>query len=263
LQTAWRYGAIIWRWKWIVVPLVVIPVVVAGLLSKQQQKQYRGTAQVLIQNQNLAAALTNIPDTSGDSGDQLRLMETQASIARSISVARLVVENSDEANLTPQDVLGASTVTADRNADILAFGYTDPDPTRAVDLSNAYARAFTRYRRDLDTRAIKTASREVDQRLKELAKAGDKDSRLRGTLQDKRDQLDTLAVLQTANAAVVNPAQSAVKTAPKVKRNVMLGGLLGLVLAYLVAFVLETARPRKAPVMLEEEPEVAESRELV
>jgi uncharacterized protein involved in exopolysaccharide biosynthesis len=244
LQAGWRYLAVAWRWKWIVIPLVVIPAVAAYVLSHRQESRYQATASVLVSQQNLAAALTNLPDQSSDSGDAIRRIQTQASVARSIHVANIVVKNDPDAGISPDGLLGSSSVEAERDADVLLFHVQDHDPGRAIRLVNGYAKAFTVYRRQLDTRAVQTALRGVQDRLGELQ--GDSTrSGLRDSLEAKKEQLDTLAALQTANATVDNPARGAVKVAPKTKRNVVLGLFVGLVLAALVAFALET-RPRRS-----------------
>ncbi len=242
MQAGWRYLAIIWRRKWIVVPLVVIPTAAAFALSHKQERMYQGTAEVLLQRQNLANALTNLPDPSTDSSDAIRLLETQASVARSINVAELVVADDPTAG-SADHVLSQSKVSAERNADLLEFSVEDPDPAKAVRLSNAYAKAFTIYRRQLDTRAVQTAIRSVNQKLRALEPDGS--STLRTSLEDKKEQLDTLQALQTSNATVVNPARAAEKTAPKTKRNVVAGFVLGCALALLIALALES-RPRRS-----------------
>lgn len=243
LQAGWRYLAIIWRHKWIVVPLVILPTVAAFALSHKQERKYQGTAEVLLQRQNLANALTNLPDPATDSSDAIRVLETQASVARSINVAKLVVAKDPGAGLSADEVLAQSTVDAERNADLLEFRVEDPDPAKAVRLSNEYAKAFTIYRGQLDTRAVQTAIRSVNQKLRALHSEGS--STLRTSLEEKKEQLDTLQALQTSNATVVNPARAAVKTAPRTKRNVVAGFVLGCLLALLVALALES-RPRRS-----------------
>jgi uncharacterized protein involved in exopolysaccharide biosynthesis len=240
LQAGWRYLSLVWRWKWVVIPLVIIPAVAALALSRKQESRYQGTASVLLTQQNLAAALSDLPDQSSDS-DAIRETETQASVARSINVAKLVAEA--DAGVDPDALLGNSSVAAARNADVLLFKVQDHDPGRAVKLANAYAEAFTAYRRQLDTRAVQTAEKGVEARLAELENDNSR-SGLRATLEEKREQLDTLEALQTANATLDNPARGAVKVAPKTKRNVALGLFGGIALAALVAFALET-RPRR------------------
>ncbi|HEV7492699.1 hypothetical protein [Baekduia sp.] len=244
LQAGWRYLAIIWRRKWIVVPLVVIPTAAAFFLSHKQERMYQGTAEVLLQRQNLANALTNLPDPSTGSTDAIRLLETQASVARSINVAKLVVAADPDVGVSADEVLARSKVAAERNADLLEFSVENPDPAKAVRLSNLYAKAFTVYRGQLDTRAVQTAIRSVNKKLEGLRSES---STLHDSLEEKKEQLDTLQALQTSNATVVNPARAAVKTAPRTKRNVAAGFVLGCVLALLIALALESRPPRARP----------------
>ncbi|WP_445148157.1 hypothetical protein [Baekduia sp. Peel2402] len=220
----------------------MIPVVAAFAFSRKQEAMYQGTASVLLNQQNLAAALSGLPQQSSSSNDAIREIETQASVARSINVAKLVTKA--DSSVDPDALLSNSSVAVARNADVLLFKAQDHDPSRAIDLANAYAQAFTAYRRQLDTRAVQTAKRGVVKRLQQLEDDNSR-SRLRNTLEEKKEQLDTLEALQTANATVDNPARGAVKVAPKTKRNVALGLFVGIALAAFVAFALET-RPRRS-----------------
>jgi Mrp family chromosome partitioning ATPase len=64
------------------------------------------------------------------------------------------------------------------------------------------------------------------------------------SLEDKATQLRTLAALKSANASVVQQAQTAVQTAPRTARNVLLGLMLGLFLGVGLAFLREALDTR-------------------
>jgi len=70
------------------------------------------------------------------------------------------------------------------------------------------------------------------------------DRTLYASLLDKREELRTLAALETARAFVVRPATRGVQVQPKPVRNTLLGLVLGLVLGLGVAFLREALDTR-------------------
>ncbi len=140
--------------------------------------------------------------------------------------------------------LANSGVSAAANADLLTFSVTNHSPTLSTQLVNAYAAAYTVYRRQLDTASIKKALHGVNASLDKLQAAGQDKSRLYNALLERQQTLLTIAALQTSNATVVQRASEAVKTQPKTTRNAILGVVLGLVLGLGLAFLRESLDTR-------------------
>ncbi|MHB8060884.1 MAG: polysaccharide biosynthesis tyrosine autokinase [Gaiellaceae bacterium] len=223
------------RWKWIVLAFVLIVPAVAIAYSVQQSKLYEASAQVLLKNQSLAAALVGITDTSAqDTPD--RQAQTEAGLARVPDVARRVLEVTGSKDMTVGDFLSASSVDALSNANLLEFKVKAPTPSEAAQLATAYAAQYTAYKKKLDTAAINKAEKDVTASLAQLG-LNNANSSLYTSLLKTRQDLKTLAALQTSNAILVKRADSAVQIRPQPLRNGVLGLALGLLLGCGAAFL--------------------------
>lgn len=219
----------------------LIPIALAIAATLHETSLYQGSAQVAINRQNLANALTGTPDPTSQANDFLRVVQTQADIARSPVIAAAVVRQFPQARLTAQGFLSHSVATPLRDADLITFQVSDHDPKLALQLTNAYARQFTEYRRTLDTASIERAKAQIDARLAQLK---GQNSPLESGLASKSLELQTLETLQTSNAVLTNTATKAAQIAPRTKRNIALGLIAGLLLAALFAWLRETLDTR-------------------
>ena len=226
------------RRKWIIVEAVVIVPLAALAFSLHQQAQYQGSAQVLLSQQDLGNQLTGAQDTSVYTPADRRA-QTQADLARVPGVATEAIK-ATRTPMSATDFLASSSATAGTNADLLTFTFTNHDPELASKLATAYAHAYVHYRLGVDTGPINNALTEVQNELKTLPSHG----ALYNNLVDKMTQLRTLGALMSANASVVRDAGAAVQTAPRTKRNVVLGILLGLFLGVGLAFLREALDTR-------------------
>ncbi|WP_217921316.1 polysaccharide biosynthesis tyrosine autokinase [Miltoncostaea oceani] len=233
-----RILAILRRRWWIVALAAVIVPVVAVFISSRQDPVYQSSADVLINQQNLAAVLTGTTDFS-ISRDPARITETQARIARSPEVAKLTVETVGVPELGAGGLLGSSSVTPDSKSDLLTFSVSQGDADLAGRLATEYARQYIAYRLRLDTSAIAEARTELAGRIAEVRAEGGSDAlltELTGNLQT----LQTLSSLQTSNAVMVREAGSGSQTSPNPRRNGLLGLGLGLILGVGLAFLRES-----------------------
>ena len=231
-----HYLNVLRRGAWIVVLLAVLGAAGAGYLSSRKEKLYQASSDVFLSSQNLGYALSNVAPPYLD---PVREGQTQADLAQTRAVAAHAVSSAGIRGRTAAQVLGETTVTNASNADLLTFSVTDPNPDYAARLATAYARAYTNYRRALDTKALISARDEVQRRLDELKAAGQEGSALYASLSDKYQQLRTLEVLQGSNVLLVRPARGAGQVQPQPRRNGILGGILGLVLGVGIAFLMD------------------------
>jgi len=219
---------------------VIVPVV-AYALSARQPAQYQAQSQVYLSSQDLAGALTGI---SVQYVDEERLADTQASLAQVPTVAQRAIDLAGVQGVSAADLLASATVAPDVGTNILTFTITINDPEKAQLLATAYGRAFTTYRGELDTLALKRARDEVKGRLEQLSAAGEDSGRLANSLRDKEQQLATLEALQTSRTYVIRTADGAAKVAPTPRRYAILGLILGIVLGLGLAVALEALDTR-------------------
>jgi succinoglycan biosynthesis transport protein ExoP len=229
------------RGLWIILLTAVAGTALAVFLSKRQTPLYRSSAAVFISTQSLAAALSNVdlPST-----DPTRLSQTQADLARLPAVAERAVEAAKVRGRTGEDLLGESSVSTAPNSDLLTFSVTDRDPLVAGRLATSYARAYTGYRRQLETDTLVRARNEIEQRMAELKTSGQQSTSLYRDLADKDQQLRTMELLMASNAQLVRPAAGASKVQPRPTRDGMLGLVLGVLLGLGLAFLRDTLDTR-------------------
>jgi capsular exopolysaccharide synthesis family protein len=231
------------RRKWWVLLAVVLTPAVAVAYSLKQPKRYEATAKVLLSRQNLASTLSGTASADVFQ-DPSRFAQTQVDIARVPTLAERVVRANSLTGTTAHSFLERSHVSAESNADVLDFQVEAASAARARLLATSYATEFTRYRRQLDAAAFNRAERHIRRRLEELKASGEKGSPLYASLAEKDEQLRTLSLLGTSNAALLRVADHASQVQPRPVRNGVLAGLLGLLLGVVVAGVVEALDTR-------------------
>ena len=220
LAVAGRYRSVI------ILTSIIVPVV-ALVFSMQQSKVYRATTEVLLDRQDLGAALTGIPN-AGTDADPERYARTQATIASVPAVATRAIRLSGVEGITANDLLRNSDVSPRVDSDLLRFTVDNGVARNASRLATAYASAFTRYKLETDTASLRGARRELEGRLADLRKAGAVNSQMYADVFKKVQDLRTLELLQSR--ATVVPATSTEQVQPRPIRSAALGAVLGLLL---------------------------------
>src|SRR5918912_1212910 len=112
------YLQVVRRRKLVVLLTVVLTPVVAITLSLRQQHLYQGSAQVLLNRQDLANALTGTQDTNLYQPAD-RLAQTQAKLARVPTVVLATLKAAGARGLSVDEFLAHASLTAETNADLL------------------------------------------------------------------------------------------------------------------------------------------------
>ncbi|CAN5774976.1 hypothetical protein BH18ACT13_BH18ACT13_03870 [soil metagenome] len=205
--------------------------------SVLQDPLYEGSAAVLATSGGVGSSLSEIPGSTA-SDEPERFAATQVILARLPRVAERVIEVAPLFE-DSETFLGRSSVTAQEDADILRFNVSDGEPDEAERLATMYAQAFTRYRNDLDLQSIRSTRVVITSRLAALAAAGRGDSALYAELRRAVRELDAAEAVRGSAAVLVQPAVSAVQVQPRMKRNLVLGLMVGLVVGIGLAFLIE------------------------
>jgi Mrp family chromosome partitioning ATPase/capsular polysaccharide biosynthesis protein len=234
-----HYLSVLRRRKWVLLPPVLIVPIVAYLLTADQTPQYKASAQVLLGHQDLSGAITDIPDTSFTT-DPTRLAANAAAVARSPVLAQRVVDAAGVKGISADGLLGESDVSPRADADVLDFTVQDQSPAAATRLATTYAKEYTSFRHDIDTKSLRDAMAKLDAKIADLRSRGvSQDSPLYTQLLDAQTKLETAQTLVTGNTTLLRPADGASQVAPRPKRNAILGGLAGLVLGLGLVFLYE------------------------
>jgi succinoglycan biosynthesis transport protein ExoP len=226
------------RWWIFLLAAIVVPAAAASY-SLQQAPVYRASADVVLNRQDLASALTGTPDLLA-AQDPQRFVQTQASLARTPALAERVLRKVPSTDLNAESFLKSSSVSPASEADILTFSVRNRRPNTAIRLATEYAREFTAYRREFDNAALARARVELQRRITALRAQGARSS----TYQNLLDRLRTLEALQAPNAILIRPAAQARQTEPRPVRNGLMGLALGLVLGVALVFLLEALDTR-------------------
>lgn len=222
-------------------PLIIASALIAAIaafaLSASQTDKYTAEASLLFRDPGFdqrlfgAAALGANTDPAREAATNVRLVSLDR-------VAELTAEEIG-GSFEAEDVSNAVDVEPQGQSDVVAILATDEDPALAATLANAFASNYIRFRREADRQKIEQARRLVERdvaRLTEPERTGEAGQ----ALQQQISRLKALAALQTGNAELVQVAdEPSSPSSPKVMRNTIFGGIVGLLIGASLALLLE------------------------
>lgn len=208
--------------------LMVVGLVAVNALEQARGPRYAATAHVLVSPSQLSQILTG---TQPAFVDPQRVQSTAQALAASPAVYREAARGRSLG--TPDALQAATSVSSSTSDDLLEFTTTERDPKRAVEVVNAVAGAYTRYRGTLQDTSVRQAIARVQQALAQPGLGNQ--SELRRQL----SRLRLLETLSTSDATVVDGATAAAKTSPRPLRDSIVGLSLGLVIALIAVAVRE------------------------
>ncbi|MGI8801054.1 MAG: polysaccharide biosynthesis tyrosine autokinase [Solirubrobacteraceae bacterium] len=222
-------------------PLILLCTLLATLLalafSLRQQKVYSASAGLLFRDAQLDQKLfgtTTLPpsiDPSREAATNVNLLGLEAVAQRTATAL---------GKITAGGVAGRISVSPEGQSNIVQVTATDHNPAFAAQIANTYAGEFINFRRDADRAKIAGAQTLVQTQLNRLDRRGQAGTVSGMALQTRAEELGILASLQTGNAELVQPAtEPSTPSAPRTKRNVAIGFVLGLLLGVAAALLLE------------------------
>jgi len=239
-------GVVRRRW-WIALMVIALATGSALLVSRLETPKYQASAEVRLANQPLASILKQ----QGNATTAERYAATQAQLAATAPVARLALKKAKVKDITPQQLLSRSTVTASSTSDFLDFSVTDRSSARAKLLATSYANAYADWANATGVKRIKQALTPLRAQARNLA------AKIRSTAGFQADlvaqyhqalgtisQLELALQQQRTSTQVAQVADSATKVSPKVTRNVLLGLGLGVFFGLAMMSLVEAADRR-------------------
>ncbi len=223
---------IVRRRKWVVLQAAIVVPLLALLFSLAQAKQYTATATLLFR----------APPAALDSGstviDPTREAATNGELVALPVVAEQAARGLDGA-IPAGEILAGIVVTPSANADTAAVAATTASPERSATIANAYANAYIDFRRRADRAQVQEAIDLAETSLDELTP--EQQAGAQGDALDRQlNELRLTQALQTGGAELVQPASPpSVPSSPKPARNVTFGIVLGLLLGFGLAVLLD------------------------
>lgn len=205
--------------------LVAVPLM-AFLVSASKEKLYTASATLLF-------------ETEANNIDPAREAATNEALATLPVVAVRAAEEMGDGT-SAAEVLGSiSSKPGEGMANVATISATTPDPERSAEIANGYSKAYIAFRKETDQSQVQQAIDLVENSLEELTpeeRAGVQG----GKLEDRLNSLKVQQALQTGRTVLVQPASvPSSPSSPRTKRNVIIAIVLGLVLGFALAALLE------------------------
>ncbi|MBJ7328660.1 MAG: polysaccharide biosynthesis tyrosine autokinase [Solirubrobacteraceae bacterium] len=224
------------RRRWLVVVLCVIVTPLAAFaFSKAQEKEYQSTALLLFRDNTLDQQLLGQP-LAATRIDPARIAATNAQLVALPGISRRTAQALAK-DPTPGLATASVSVSERANSDMVEVTATATSPEAAAKYATVFAEQFIAFRRESARKPIAQAADLVRTRLSRLEDDGQ--TAQVAELRDRLRDLRTLEAVQTGSVEMVEqPVASSLPSAPKTRRNTILGfflgGLLGIALALLV-----------------------------
>jgi polysaccharide biosynthesis transport protein len=212
----------------VMLPFLLIPIA-ALVFSLHQEKRYSASASVLFREADNISS--EDPVREGATNIQL-LSDEQIRLG----VRRRLGKGHPAAEEVKADQEG--------EANVLRITTTDPDPQRAAETANAYARQYVAYRRTVARRKILDEQRFLRQELARLRGVEGTRARVRSLSRELR-RLGFDVTQESGGTQIVSLATPpSVPVSPRPLRNTAIGAVVALVLAVLAAVLFERLDPR-------------------
>jgi capsular polysaccharide biosynthesis protein len=245
------YVRIIRERAWVIVLAVVIVAAVALVVSLMQTPQYRASASLFYQKNNLDQALFGSQVFSNP--NQAREVQTGADLMQTEPIASAVAAQAGY-DLSVDRLRSMVTVKPQSDSNVIGLEVVSTDPQQAADVANAYVEQFILFRQKND-RATVAAARELVKEELDTLSTGELASEYGLMLKEKHESLRILEAMQNGGFTIAERAATpASPFSPQPVRNTILGLVVGLVLGLGLAFLLDYLDRRlKDEKMLERE----------
>ena len=228
--------------------LVAFPLVgllAAYGLSASHQDRYESSAKLLLHDQAAAGVPADAAEGGSAAAASTRETATNVNLVSSDEVA-LRVYMAVRPPMTLEAFLDSVRIASEGDSELVTISARETDPALAARIANAWADQYRAFRREADDARAAAATAIVDQRLAALPP-----DRLAGTegqgLRRQRDELAVAASLQRANVEVAQRAREATSpVSPRPVRAALIGGLVGLAIALVLALLAQRLDRRVA-----------------
>jgi capsular exopolysaccharide synthesis family protein len=223
------------RAPWILLCFALVAGAAYGF-SKNQPKKYTATASLVFNNNQLSQQVAGLQAVS--SNNQQALQNTNLKLVQLGDMAERTASLLGQ-GLTKSKVSEDVSVSAQGESNIVDVVATAASPALAADIANTYTNRFVEEQQNGNHKYYASALRLVERQLRALSRR-ERAGTAGLALQDRAQSLGVLAELRNGDVQVAQPASIPTSpSSPKITRNTILGGVLGLLLGLGLAFLLE------------------------
>ena len=229
------YARVVSRRKWIVIGIAVLFTALALAYSFVKTPLYEASAQLIYENQ------LNVSDPLASSGsiDSTTLQLELSSVASIIASPDLV----ESARGTLGDTASGFKVSAapdGTSGNTVSITATSPGAQTAARAANAYAQAFTAFRKERELARVRQSEQIIQSRLDTFRSDATRQSADYLTLQQRLQDLQILEATVTGDFRVLVPAVVPSKPyTPKPVRNGLVGLVAGVIIGIGMVLLLE------------------------
>jgi capsular exopolysaccharide synthesis family protein len=222
------------RW-WLIAVSFVVCLVITLALALHAQKQYTASASLLIRQSNLPALVDPTQAQPQDSTTLAHLQSDDVSLISSSPVAAAVKQMLHSSE-SVADLQSQVVATAGTTNDLITVSITDSSAALAAAKANAFATALVNYLNNAAQAQLVSGQARLRSELAQL-KPGDPG---RSAVQQALKQVIALEAVTNGGASVVEPATvPSGPSSPRVKRDVAIGGAVGILIGVALAFLLD------------------------
>lgn len=217
--------------RWIVLQAVVVVVAAVSFLTARQPATYTATASLLLH------------DTASELLPGVAAVDPTRVAANNEELIKLPVVAQRAAallgNVSAGTVSDAVDIATSQPSDVLRVSASSTSPYRAAAIASAYARAYVDFRRSSEISRLHAALR-VLQRQLDLLSPEDRAGARGESLRERIDEVRLLTTVRAGDTELVQPAtRPSAPSGPHLKRNIVLALVLGAVLGFTLAALLE------------------------
>jgi polysaccharide biosynthesis transport protein len=190
------YLGVLWRRRWLVVPVVALTVASAWAFIQLQTPIYVGTATVLIEPES--PKIVNIQEVTPGTGPTQDYYATQTKLIQSRDIIERVIEQLKLKERIPEigetrDAYGAFltllVVAPVKNTRLVTVSFENPDRKLAAEVANAVANGYVKYNVDLKHKMATEAGAWLQEQVGGLVAKADRSAAALQAYQAKADLL--------------------------------------------------------------------------
>jgi capsular exopolysaccharide synthesis family protein len=225
-----HYSKLIWRWKWLLLAVIILIPAGVYVVSSNLPKSYEATTTLHVQPTNASSVLSaQVAVSTSTAEGAARLIETTV-------VAEQAAKKLGESRASARSLLDGVNAEVDDDQspqpEFLTITARAGSPRRAADVANAFAAAIA-------TTRAQDAIKAIDQTIEKLTTEADEinasDQTARVQLDQQLQELQVLRATQADTMQVVEPAVApSAPISPRPARN----GALALLFSTLLAGAL-------------------------